>query len=279
MEQGIITTLRYFLQFDYAPTFSELYMFHPTLVSEARLNQELQNLHRKKKILCTTEPDGEARYTLGGYSTLLNKTSMRASISRAKIKRLRTYLRILQKMNIISLIGLSGSVAMGHADHEADVDLFIITQAGRMWSARAAALAAAAALGVRRGRLSTPKSARNKVCLNMFMDESDLKVPKQKQTSFVAHEILQMKPVFTRGAIYHRFLQKNAWIFTFFPNAKTIIGPLNSTNNITSNTWSFIETILKTVQLSLINRHKTTEIITDTQLWFFPDDFEKKVRV
>jgi hypothetical protein len=41
---------------------------------------------------------------------------------------------------------------------------------------------------------------------------------------------------------------------------------------------NFAELVLKTLQLSYINRHRTTEIITDTQLWFFPRDFEKKLR-
>ena len=40
-----------------------------------------------------------------------------------------------------------------------------------------------------------------------------------------------------------------------------------------------IESIFKKVQLSLINRHRTTEIITSTQLWFHPDDFEKKIKL
>lgn len=38
-----------------------------------------------------------------------------------------------------------------------------------------------------------------------------------------------------------------------------------------------IETLIKNLQLMLINRHKTSEIITDTQLWFFPDDYELKI--
>ena len=38
-----------------------------------------------------------------------------------------------------------------------------------------------------------------------------------------------------------------------------------------------LESKLKKLQLQLINKHKTTELITDSQLWFHPDDFEKKL--
>jgi hypothetical protein len=40
-----------------------------------------------------------------------------------------------------------------------------------------------------------------------------------------------------------------------------------------------VEYILKKFQLFLINRHRTKEIITKSQLWFHPDDFEKKIKL
>ena len=116
------------------------------------------------------------------------------------------------------------------------------------------------------------------------MDETDLTVPKAKQTLFVAHEILQMKPVYDPGAMYDRFLNANEWIYTFFPNAKdaAIIHTFlrEFVKGIDSpRSPSLFESVVKRLQLVLINRHKTTEMVSDTQLWFFPDDYERKVRV
>ena len=37
------------------------------------------------------------------------------------------------------------------------------------------------------------------------------------------------------------------------------------------------EFVLKYFQVALIRKHRTTEVITDTQLWFHPEDFEKKI--
>ncbi|MCS6956816.1 MAG: hypothetical protein NZM02_03175, partial [Patescibacteria group bacterium] len=44
------------------------------------------------------------------------------------------------------------------------------------------------------------------------------------------------------------------------------------------NFGDWVENLLKKFQLSLINKHRTSEIITDSQLWFHPVDFEKKIR-
>ena len=141
--------------------------------------------------------------------------------------------------------------------------------------------------------------APNKVCLNLFFDESNLKVPKFKQTEFVGHEVLQMKPVIVKDNIYERFLEANLWVQAIFPNSSWIMSKVKSQKSkiqvksqkyfknfklltLTSNflllTFNFIESILKNLQLTLINRHRTTEMITSTQLWFHPDDFEKKIK-
>ena len=282
MEKGILTTLRYFAQFSYAPRLRELHMFHPTRVSALKHRDSVEKMTKNKQILWTTEADGERRYTLGGYSIFLNKTLKKAANSRYKLHGIRGYLEHIEKLQSVAMIGISGSVAVENADSAADVDLFIVSRAGRMWTARALTGPAAAVLGIRRGRLAT--RASGKVCLNMFMDETDLTVPKAKQTVFVAHEILQMRPVFDRGATYYRFLKANEWVYRFFPNAKTA-----RTAHFTPgvkwgvSTGSFFESLVesfaKRLQLILINRHKTTEIITDTQLWFFPDDYERKVKV
>ena len=128
---------------------------------------------------------------------------------------------------------------------------------------------------------------RDKICLNLFFDESNLKVPKFKQTEFVGHEVLQMKPVIAKSNIYERFLEANEWVFKLFPNAFPVIpaftlssieGEAGIQTKITIfNISDKIEQLLKKFQLRLINKHKTTEIITPTQLWFHPDDFEKKI--
>jgi len=187
----------------------------------------------------------------------------------------------------IKLIGLSGSMAMMNAGYDDDIDLFIITAKNRLFSGRFIALLLGQVLGIRRKRQSTARKSlrvgfKDKVCLNLFFDENDLTVPEHKKNLYIAHEILQMKPLINKNQTYERFLEANKWIYDLFPNAK-ITNKLQIANRSRSllGIWNFVgdvvEWLLKQAQLILINHHRTTEIITNTQLWFFPDDFEGKL--
>jgi len=255
------------------------------------------------------------RYTLGEYKStnnykfLITNYEKRLKTSLNKIKRVRLYLKLLSYFPQIKLIGLSGSVAMLNADENHDVDLFIITAKNRLWTGRFVALVLAQLLGLRRKRdearpifsLPVIKIAagvslnhKNKVCLNLFFDESAVGVPKFKQSEYVAHEVLQMKPFVEKNGVYMSFIDANRWVFDIFPNARKVfsikykvssIKNKNSPFSILNTKYLILNTIadkteqlLKSFQLFFINRHRTNEIVTESQLWFHPEDFEKKIK-
>jgi predicted nucleotidyltransferase len=219
-----------------------------------------------------------------GEKQLINSYRKRQAITLKKLKqwRFRIYLKFLSLLPQIKFIGLSGSLAMQNAKVDDDIDLFIITAKNRLWTARLMAVFLAIVLGLKRPR--GVKKAPNRVCLNLFFDLADLAVPKQKRSEFVAHEVLQMKPLIDKDNTYLRFLQANRWVFAIFPNATLLNSKfqapnskINDISNLGFIIFDLVEVILKNFQLSLINRHRTTELITDTQLWFHPEDFQKRL--
>ena len=314
-EKQILKTLKYFSFFAYYPTLDEINTFVQVKISRDELKKELKRL----------------KYTPPQYS-------IRRKISKRKLQnwRYRSYIKLLSLFPQIKLVGLSGSIAMMNANEDDDIDLFIITAKNRLFTGRFITLILAQFIGLRRSRearisnflapvgtlpagsgvsqvaknfnssLSSNNEtmkqcnnlARNKVCLNLFFDESNLKVPKFKQTEFVGHEVLQMKPIIIKGNIYERFLEANGWVQAIFPNSSWIISKIKYQRSKTSPKFKSLsfkpgfdiltlifelparlfEKVTKSLQLILINRHKTTEIITKNQLWFHPDDFEKKIK-
>lgn len=67
-----------------------------------------------------------------------------------------------------------------------------------------------------------------------------------------------------------------------FFDSMSVLAPLRTSQvakKLVSSLTELLERLLKALQLFFIKKHKTTEIITDAQLWFFPDDFEKKMKV
>jgi len=269
INKEILKTIKYFSFFAYYPTLNEIYTFLQVKISKDGLKKELNRL----------------KYTPPQYS-------IRRKISKRKLQnwRFKAYIKILASFPQIKLVGLSGSIAMMNADLDDDIDLFIITSRNRLFTGRLIATIFAIIMGLKRKK--EQYKAPKKVCLNLFFDESNLTVPLSKKTEFVGHEILQMKPIIVKGDIYERFLKANRWVFRLFPNGKnkpeTIFKFENFQNsnlfrvsNFVLRTFStnWVEYQLKKFQLQLINKHKTTEIITSTQLWFHPVDFEKKIKI
>jgi len=284
MDKKLASIIKYFAVFEYFPSFEDVYTFFPEKISKKRLKMAFE----------------AEKYTVGEYGIKQAQMSkLKTQISKKKLSnwKFRVYVKLISLFPQIKLIGLSGSIAMMNAKNEDDIDLFIITKKNRLFTARFLATIIAFIMGLKRP--IGLKKASNKVCLNLFFDEDNLKVPKFKQTLFVGHEILQMKPIVNKDNVYERFLKANRWVQDIFPNSSWIMSKVKNqkskiqvksqnyfknlklltlTSNFSLLTFNFIESILKKFQLYLIRRHQTTEVITDTQLWFHPVDFGKKIK-
>lgn len=302
--QELRATIEYFHFFSYAPTTQELYIFlkNPMLFED--FERKLQALSQKGKLTSRVFrndyrytplqflPCSNYHYTLGGYSIDYQFQTKKIKNSRLKLQRVSFFISLLGLLPSVRLVGLSGSVAMLSAKETDDVDLFVITTAKTMWITRLFILFVASVLRVR--RRYGDRTARDKVCVNLIFDERNLAVPSSKRTEYVAHEILQMKPLVSKGSTYMMLLDTNKWVFDIFPNAEIIrrqyreyklrteIVSESRLRRMCSGAFLFICRRLNLaamgLQLLTIRRRKTNERVTDTQLWFHPDDFEKRVR-
>ncbi len=301
MQQDVVKTLKYFLFFDYSPTFAEILFFLTRKTNAQNLQKVIKTLIKENRLL-----EKDNRYTLGEYNggvgTVKEERKIdqkrKAQISKTKVQKLRLFLKLILLCPQVKLVGLSGSVAMLNAKQSDDIDLFVITGQSRLWTGRFVCLLVASLFGRRKFQ---DRHTSDKICLNLFFDQSGLAIPIKKRSFYVAHEVLQIKPLIDRENTYRSFLEGNKWVFKLFPNAIEVVDlsfsrpqtralrsftqdesleKSKSTpfgKNLVSSFGDVLEYLLKKFQLYFINRHKTTEIITDTQLWFFPDDFEKKL--
>lgn len=287
MKKQIIETIEYFAQFTYPPTAEEIYTFLPTQITKQAFHHTLHNLVRSHLIQEGKNTILSTRYTLPQYSIQLQTYPSKQASSFRKRKKIKPYITLLQWNPFIQFAGISGSLAMDNAAKEEDIDMFIITAPGFLWIGRLSAILLAELLGIHRRRQS--QHVQDTVCLNLFFDQQDLVVPQDKQIPYVAHEVLQLNPMINKKDVYESFLSANAWIYAFFPNAK--IQQKKPQLNISSNSvlqamiqifWHNIffrqmEKLAQALQYRLIQRKITTERITKTQLWFFPDDYEQKI--
>ncbi|OGK17566.1 hypothetical protein A3D80_01575 [Candidatus Roizmanbacteria bacterium RIFCSPHIGHO2_02_FULL_40_13b] len=287
---GLIRVLRYYAFFHYAATFDDIYISYPYSVSKTQLESILRTAHTEGRVL-TEKIAGISYYTLPSHGITLHVVVSKIEATERKLERVAPFLFFAKYFPTVSLIGLSGSLAMENTGKNDDVDYFVISKPGRVWTTRFLLLILASLLGMRRRR--GERSPSGKVCLNLFFDGSDLTVPEQKQNLYVAHEIVQMKPVFERGKIYERFLEANSWINEYFPNFRgqersNVVIPAKAGIHLNRSPIgvgddkkypsSILEKLARSVQLYWMRGHITNELVSDSQMWFYPDDFEKKIK-
>jgi hypothetical protein len=102
------------------------------------------------------------------------------------------------------MVALSGSLAHLNAEGEADLDLFVITAPGRVWSVTFTTLIAARLLGWRRH-----------LCLNYVVSERAPMVG--PADLFSANQIIHLQPL-TGARVYRRFIEANRFVERFYPN-------------------------------------------------------------
>jgi hypothetical protein len=178
----------------------------------------------------------------------------------------------------ITLVGVTGGVAVNNAIDSDDIDIFIITARGTLWITRALATLVVDLLRMRRhpGDINV----KDKICLNMFMSESALGIPKKERDLYTAHEVLQMEPIWARGNSYKQFLESNNWVKNVLPTAWSIKHIGRNNHPKASYFWTyisvfflrFLENPAKFFQLWYMRRRRTHEVIAQRMLRFHPND-------
>ncbi|MBI4062375.1 hypothetical protein HY410_00480 [Candidatus Gottesmanbacteria bacterium] len=173
----------------------------------------------------------------------------------------------------VTCIGVTGGLAMNNAKGDDDIDFLVITKPATLWITRLVTTLVLDLFSLR--RRPGDKTYKDKICLNMFMSADALAVPEYERDLFVAHEVLQMKPLWDRNETYQKFLKTNSWVKKFLPTAwKEKNYELRITNyeEKSRSSLRLLEPLAKKIQLWYMRKRRTTEVISDTLIRFHPVD-------
>jgi len=210
-QKSIFQTLVYADIFSYPLTFDQLKKF---LITSKKIDFGIDDISKAKGVL-----KREKYFFLKGRSGIVKGRVKRERYAREKTKIAQKTARILKLIPFIKMVGITGNLAMKNTDQRDDIDFLIITSKDRLWLSRFLVVFLLEFLGKRRH--PRDKEVKNKICLNMFLDEDHLKIPQKEQNLFSAHEVLQFKPLWQRGNIYDDFLNQNQWVKKFLANWKS----------------------------------------------------------
>ena len=251
-------SLLYHNIFDYPLTFAEMVKWNASVNFVA-------------KILNVPIEYREGYFFLKGRNGLIYKRVFRSRISDKKMEIAKKASRILSMIPSIKMVSVTGSLAMKNALDESDIDLFLITGKNFLWSTRALSYLLLRIFGFKI-RKAGNRGQKDMLCLNMWLDESDLVWPKKDRNFYTAHEIAQSLPLVNKDKTYERFLRHNRWILNFWPNSVKI---LNSEPKIQNphHKESLLERTAYKIQLNHMKSKITREVITPTRAIFHPHDW------
>ena len=208
---------------------------------------------------------------------LVSSRILRRRNSLKKIQIARKVSRILKKIAFVKMVAITGSLSMFNAKDSSDVDLMVITRKGRLWTTRLLSIVLLTLYGMKIRRWGD-KNEKNKICINMWIDESSLTWAKNDRNFYTAHEIAQIIPLFGREKIYQMFLNKNSWLKEYWPNSVKIEKMKKFRKykklNIVEKT---IEKLSFNLQKFYMKKKRTREVITSKKAFFHPIDRSKDV--
>lgn len=273
-EKSVLKTLLYADIFNFPLRRKELWKFliSNKLYSEKKLFQDLLKL----KQLITFD---KTYIFLKERKKLIKIRERRGKVSKAKLKKADKIIKKISLIPTIKFIGISGALSMRNSEEKDDIDIFVITQNNFVWTTRLLMVLSLMLLGVYRRNNSG--NHKDKICLNMILDENNMIFKENSWNLYTAHEIIQLIPLFERDGVYTNFIKANNWYKNFLPNA------ISAKNNYLKKKTSyydyifitflkiiFIEKILKFIQIRYMQKKITNEIIKNGFLAFHPFNYK-----
>ena len=211
---------------------------------------------------------------LSGRDGLVYKKLLRNRISQKKLEIANKVAKILSFVPTIKMVALTGSLAMNNSTEHSDIDFLIVTKSNTLWTTRLFSILLLKFVGV---KIRSPydKEQRDKICLNMWLDEDKLAWEYEKSL-YTAHEIAQVRPLYSKNKTYEFFLSKNKWILNFWPNSVKVKDQKFFKKNKTikiGRIFNRIEKLMFNIQYRYMKNKITNEKVKRKIALFHPQDW------
>lgn len=225
LQAAVLQTLAYADIFDYPLSAEEIHKFligqyvirYSEGISRSEQTQdEIKKELAKNPYLLSRITYHDGFYCLKGREKIVAIRKKREKWSQKKMEIVRRTAGWLKLIPTIKMVAVTGALAMENSEEKDDIDLLIVTAEDWLWLTRLLTVFLVELVAKR--RRPEDKEVKDKICLNMFLDESRLKIPNKEQDLFSAHEVCQLKPLWDRNKIYQKFIKNNSWIGKYLPN-------------------------------------------------------------
>lgn len=180
---------------------------------------------------------------------------------------------VLKGIPWIKMLAVTGSVACFNADDNDDIDIFIITDKGRVWLTRLFVVTLLKILN----KYPNENNSTGKFCPNLYIDTSKLSWDPKKRNLFIAHEIITMFPIINRNNTYFNFIKNNDWIFDYYANFEIDLQNIVVKSKAQNKLVDYLENFVMKVQLDYMKRRQTKELTSNSLVHFIKNDCTQDV--
>ena len=238
-----------------------------------------------EKLITPTIETKKGFYFIKGKEGIIYKRILRERISERKIKIAKKAASILKIIPSIKMLAITGALSMKNASEDSDVDFLIVTKKGSLWTTRLITLVMLTILRFPMRKFGD-KNQKDKLCLNMWLDEGVLVWDKEKRNIFTSHEIAQIRPLIDKDETYRKFIKKNSWIKKYWPNAiymthePRVVNYGQHKKSVARRTlfiFQLMEKLAFWLQYRYMKKKITREIVLPTRAIFHPHDWSQVV--
>jgi hypothetical protein len=227
LQRAILLSIAYADVFDYPLTAVEIHRYCGVKASFTTLYAEIRAFGFLSR--------GGDFYTLPSRESLVALRAHREELSSKLWPHALHYGRAIAGLPFVRMLAVTGSLAVNNTESLADIDYFIVTEPGRLWTCRVLILAL--------GKLAARQGLN--LCPNYLVTTNALTFP--DRSLYAAHEIAQMIPLYGPD-VYAEIRRRNSWVADFLPNADGA-PPLPASTKLTESiprTRPFFEATLRT---------------------------------
>ncbi len=203
-KESILKTLAYFDIFRYPLTIEEITRFMDQPADNRNMEQWLAELQANGEVFLN-----QGCYSIQDNPLLVHRRHEGEHRAKQLLVKANKIGRFLYQFPFVRAVAISGSLSKNFADEKADIDLFIITRANRLWIARTF-MHLYKKLTYLRGR-------QHYYCMNYYLDEEALLL--EDKNIYTAIELKTLLPV-CGSDVTRDFFNANQWANEWLPSCE-----------------------------------------------------------
>jgi len=206
LDAAIIDTLTYHGLFDFPLTAHETYLTMPSMdgATQGAVLSALDALKNGGLVGCR-----DGLWHLAGRESDVDARKARYDLAERKFRIARRFFRVARHAPFLRAVYVCNTLARSNARPESDIDLFVVTAPGRIWTSRLFVTGLAKLLGARPDRVTS----KDRLCLSFFSTEDalDLRAHAIERDVYLPHWLFDLYPVYDESGVSGKLFAANAW--------------------------------------------------------------------